>query len=219
MFIHCHRHDRHCCSHSCQIQSSELRDTELNEDMEELETEVQSLKSLQSPDASMPPSLNTFALFVCPDCPYAAEPCASCAFCSIHLLPAMHVPLARTLTEWHQCPLPQSDAFLWSPSPHLAGKTNYAQAWPPCSTPLSAATHPTMVHNLSFRGLLIWPCSFSSGPNCSSTLAINQRGSLPGMYYKGGRGGLHGGRGRGVWLGPPSSQGPPMVPAEGAKTF
>ena len=32
---------------------------------------------------------------------------------------------------------------------------------------------------------------------------------------EGGGGGRKGGWGRGVWLGPPSSLGPPMVPAEG----
>ena len=37
-------------------------------------------------------------------------------------------------------------------------------------------------------------------------------GGGAGMHWKGGRGGL---RGRGGWLGRPSSQSPPMVPAEG----
>ena len=36
---------------------------------------------------------------------------------------------------------------------------------------------------------------------------------------KGGEGGVWRGGGRGVWLRPPSSQGPPTVPAEGAPKF
>ena len=53
---------------------------------------------------------------------------------------------------------------------------------------------------------------------CSRNGGQRGMGCYQGCIRRGGRGGLKGG-GRGVWLGPPSSLGPPMAPAENFEAY